>query len=53
VSQNSLIFEHRSAVYTQVNEQRSGENQRIMASLGDFEQALKNHIIPNAYTWLK
>ena len=35
-----LIFEHRSAVYMRVNEQRSAENQRIMAGLGDFEQAL-------------
>ena len=40
-----LIFEHRSAVYMQVNEQRSTGNQRMMAALGDFEQALSG-ILP-------
>ena len=46
LSQNSLIFEHRSAVYMRVNEQRSAKNQRIMASLGDLEQALKELNLP-------
>ncbi len=31
--QKSLIFEHRSAVYIKVNEQRSTENQRFTADI--------------------
>src|SRR3990167_5234839 len=38
--QNALIFEHRSAVYIKVNEQRSAKNRWVMAKIGDFEQAL-------------
>jgi len=44
VRQNLLIFEHRSAVYMRVNEQRGTENQRMMAVLGDFEQALSREV---------
>ncbi len=33
LSQNSLIFEHRSGVYIEVNEQRSTGNQRILTSI--------------------
>jgi len=39
MSQNSLIFEYRSAVYISVNEQRNAENQRILANIGDSKQA--------------
>src|SRR3989344_1380759 len=40
LSQKALIVEHRSAVYIVVNEQRSAKNRRLMAKIGDFEQAL-------------
>src|SRR3990167_5583619 len=43
--QNSLIFEHRSAVYIKVNEQRSAKNRWVMAKIGDFEQALRRYAI--------
>ena len=40
LSQKALIFEHRSAVYMGVNEQRSTKNRWFMAKIRDFKQPL-------------